>query len=661
MSFLFRLRVVFGLAFLSGFGLRAELKPFFQQEVEPMFNVLRPQDYWQALLLVARKDRQQAMQLIQDAQEAVDQQNIWPWQVERPENIDDFFDRILIDSIKGSPQTLTYLGLLESLSVHQHNQYLDDLSLDALKQKIADAKNNLAILQTYDLQELTKEQQITYKIVKWALEHEVAGEQYLLHGYIIHQMDGVLVLHTLLFTQLNPLQTLQDAQNYVIRLTKVPQQVDQVIECLLQQKAEGIILPRFMVEKIVAMLERGLPLNLDAHAFYLHVANNLQLNLEACDKAQVLQDLKQALELQVYPAYRKLLEYFNSQLPQLNSDHGVEVHPDGRNYYAYMLQRHTTTDFSAEEIHALGLREVEQILTEMRHILSLENLNDASQTVGDLVQKHLATNQAFFYPATAEGREQCIADYQAIIDRSRQELGALFGLKPAAAVNVKRVPEHEEEGSAGAYYCPPNLDGSRPGTFFVNLRDMAENPKYGMETLAIHEAEPGHHFQFAVQFESNLPLLRRADGLASYTAYVEGWALYAEKLAYEHGFYSSSFAKLGHLQDELLRAVRLVVDTGIHHLGWTRQEAIDYMQAVTGYHRASVVTEIERYFVLPGQACAYKIGQLKILQLRDKARTALGDRFKLSDFHDVVLGLATAPLAVLEEVVDHYIADKLAL
>jgi uncharacterized protein (DUF885 family) len=231
----------------------------------------------------------------------------------------------------------------------------------------------------------------------------------------------------------------------------------------------------------------------------------------------------------------------------------------------------------------------------------------------------------------------------------------LFDLKPKVSVKIQPVPSYEEESQAGAYYCSPSIDGSRPGLFFVNLRSMQELPIYRMETLAMHEAEPGHHFQIAVQNDMNLPMLRN---LTHNTAFVEGWALYAEKLAYEQGFYSSSFAKLGHLQDELLRAARLVVDTGIHKKRWTREQAIDYMTAATGMNRESVATEVERYFVLPGQACSYKIGQLKILELRQRAKDLLGDNFSIQEFHNLILKTGSCPLAVLEEVVDQYIHEK---
>ncbi|HSW73680.1 MAG TPA: DUF885 domain-containing protein, partial [Candidatus Limnocylindria bacterium] len=287
----------------------------------------------------------------------------------------------------------------------------------------------------------------------------------------------------------------------------------------------------------------------------------------------------------------------------------------------------------------------------MAAIFSTIGISTQDKSVGVLMQE-LSQDPQFYYPNTAAGRQECLTDYQTILERSRKELAHLFDLKPKMSVKIQQVPAHEELGKPMAYYFRPSMDGSRPGIFFANLRNMAEVPTYGMETLTIHEAEPGHHFQIALQQEMPLPIIRK---ITTYTAYAEGWALYTEKLAYEHGFYSSPYAQLGHLQDELLRAARLVIDTGIHHKRWSREQAIEYMKDVTGYHHDSAVTEVERYFVLPGQACAYKVGQLKILELRQRAKVALGDRFNIKEFHNVILKTATVPLTILESVIDEYI------
>jgi uncharacterized protein (DUF885 family) len=317
------------------------------------------------------------------------------------------------------------------------------------------------------------------------------------------------------------------------------------------------------------------------------------------------------------------------------------------------LRSQTTSNLSADEIHALGLREVERIQAEMRAILSGEGL-DATDLGATL--RTLNAEDRFLYPDTDEGRAQVLADYQAILDDAAPRLPALFGRLPKAPVRVERVPAFKEKGAPGAYYMPPPLDGSKPGIFYANLRSVREIPKFGMRTLAYHEAIPGHHLQIAIAQElPGLPIFRR---VVPFTAFVEGWALYAERLALENGFHPTPYDRLGALQAELFRAVRLVVDTGIHAQRWTREQAIEYMLNNTGMPDTDVVAEVERYIVSPGQACAYKVGQLAILSLRDRAQRALGRRFDLRAFHDVVLGQGALPLELLERKVDDWIADQ---
>jgi len=270
----------------------------------------------------------------------------------------------------------------------------------------------------------------------------------------------------------------------------------------------------------------------------------------------------------------------------------------------------------------------------------------------------LSKEQRFLYPDSDEGREQILADYQRLIDEVSAGLGDAFDLRPKAPVEVRRVPEFKEKTAPGAYYTMPARDGSMPGIFYANLRSVEEIPRYGMRTLTYHEAVPGHHFQIAIQGElEGLPVFRT---LPLFSAYSEGWGLYAEQVAAELGFQEDPYDRLGYLQAQLFRAVRLVVDTGIHAKRWTREEAIDYMMANTGMPRTDVVAEIERYIVMPGQACSYMIGKLKIVELRERAEKALGDDFSLADFHRVVLENGAVPLAVLEDIVTNYIEEKRA-
>ncbi|MFT4854416.1 MAG: hypothetical protein ACI9YR_002817, partial [Bacteroidia bacterium] len=270
----------------------------------------------------------------------------------------------------------------------------------------------------------------------------------------------------------------------------------------------------------------------------------------------------------------------------------------------------------------------------------------------------LKADPRFYYPDTDEGREQILKDYQSILDEVDLAMDNVFSLRPETGMEVQRIPEFKEKTAPGAYYQPPARDGSRPGVFFANLYDIKATPKYGMRTLAYHEGIPGHHFQVTISQElSGLPIFRT---LSPFTAYTEGWALYTEQLAWELGFQDDPFDNVGRLQSELFRAVRLVVDTGIHAKKWTRQQAIDYLLTNTGMPESDVVAEIERYIVMPGQATSYKVGMIKILEVREKAKLALGDTFDIKEFHDVVLKNGAVPLDILERLVDNYIREKQA-
>jgi uncharacterized protein (DUF885 family) len=336
-------------------------------------------------------------------------------------------------------------------------------------------------------------------------------------------------------------------------------------------------------------------------------------------------------------------------------NHGAWRLPDGERYYAWCIRQHTTTEMTATELHELGLAEVARIGAAMDDILRQQGLAEGS--VGARVQQ-LAARPEQHFPNTAEGRQAMLAQYRAILDEAQQKLDTAFARRPRLALEVQAVPEFAQATAPGAYYRFGAFDGSRPGVFFANLRNTAETPKFAMRTLAFHEGVPGHHLQIALAQElQGLPFFRR---IVPFTAYSEGWALYAERLAFELALLPGALDNLGRLRDEQMRAVRLVVDTGIHAKRWSREKAIAYMLEHTGMAETDGVAEIERYFVNPGQALAYKAGMLKILALREKARAALGPRFDLKLFHDEVLGHGALPLVLLERSIDDWITRQKA-
>jgi uncharacterized protein (DUF885 family) len=442
-----------------------------------------------------------------------------------------------------------------------------------------------------------------------------------------------------------------DVRNYITRLSKFDQAFRQALESVEYRESLEIVPPRFVMTHVLKEMREFIEPKPEENVLHVHLAEALDEveGLEDTRREELLLDAAAVIEGTVYPAYRLLIEYFEDREPTASTDNGAWKLPDGDRFYAHMLRSYTTTELSAEEIHQIGLEQVERLQGEMKAILKAEGYS-----TGDFAttMQSLSREERFLYPDTDEGRRQILADYQGIIDEIDAGMDSFFTMRPETGVEVERIEEFKEETTPLAYYSMPALDGSRPGIFYVNLRDVAEIPKFGMRTLAYHEAIPGHHFQVALAQElEGVPFFRK---IIPFTAYAEGWGLYAEQVAAENGFQEDPFDRLGYLSGQLFRAARLVVDTGIHHKRWTRQEAIDYMVATTGMAEEEIVTEVERYIVFPGQACAYMVGKMEILRLRDEAREALGDAFDLREFHRVVLGSGSLPLTLLRRVVEEW-------
>ena len=338
-----------------------------------------------------------------------------------------------------------------------------------------------------------------------------------------------------------------------------------------------------------------------------------------------------------------------------NQYHGVWSLPDGDDFYALRLRTYTTTDYSAAEIHEIGLQEVERIGNRMKEIF-LELGYEVNKPIGEMMSD-LNENPEFLYEDTPDRKEIVIKDYNQMVKDAEQDVKPYFFDFPESPVEVRAVPEYSEKTAAGGYYQSPSLDGSRPGVFYANLYDIKQTPKFGMRTLTFHEAVPGHHFQIALNLENDELTLYRRLGYRT-SAYTEGWALYAEQLGVEVGMTKSLYDELGVLQSEMFRANRLVVDTGLHYKKWTREKAMEYMKKVTGMSDTEVRVEIERYIVWPGQATSYKMGMIKILDLRDKAMKELGAKFDLRKFHSIVLDQGIVPLFILDDLIDEWINEE---
>ena len=576
----------------------------------------------------------------------------------RPWNLNLFYEKVFAESVFQEPELLSSLGLVEQFGITGHNGKLSDVSPAHQQEVIERFKKDLAQLHQYPLEKQTPSQRLSTHVLDWFLQRQVEGEKFQWHNYPVNQLFGVQNEFPSFMANTHRLLRRKDCDYYLLRLNALPTKFDQLLESLKVREEKQILPPRFVVEKVLKEMSdfvaQPAAANILAKSFKERSAKIKQLNDE--QRADYQTHVEKGLNDRVYPAYRKLIAYFQTLLPKTTTDDGVWKLPDGDAFYAYTLRENTTTTLKPNEVHNLGLQEVARIESEMRRLL------DANGFAGKSISESLVAlgkDPRFLYPNNDKGRAEAIADYTRLITQATERSKQLFLRVPRAKCEVRRVPEFKETTAPGAYYNPGAQDGSRPGIFFANLRDMNEVPKWSMPTLAYHEAVPGHHWQISTAQElTGLPQFRK---VIPFTAYAEGWALYCEWLAKQVAWYESDpFGDLGRLRDELFRAVRLVVDTGIHAKRWTREQAIAYMLEKTGMGEKDVTAEIERYIVNPGQACAYKIGMLKIQELRKHAQEQLEEKFDQREFHDTLLKNGALPLEILEEQVDAYIKAKRA-
>ena len=571
----------------------------------------------------------------------------------RPWNLNLFYEKVFVQVLFDEPELLSSLGLVEQFGFTSHNGKLSDES-PAHQQKVFERwKRDLADLRAYPLDRQSPSQRLSTHVLEWFVERQVEGEKYQWHNYPVNQLFGVQNQFPSFMANTHRLLTKRDCDYYVMRLDALPTKFDQLIESLKVREQKQILPPRFVVEEVLKemtdFISKPAPENILATSFKSRAAKID--NLTALQRADFHTRVEAAVTGRVYPAYEKLIDYFREILPKTTTDDGVWKLPDGGAYYTYLLRDNTTTTLKPDEVHELGAREVARIEGEMRAILDANGF--AGQLVGQSMEK-LAKDPRFLFSNDDKGRADAMAEYTRLITEATERSKQLFLTVPRAKLEVRRVPQFKEATAPGAYYERAAMDGTRPGVFYANFRDMREVPRWSMPTLAYHEGVPGHHWQISTAQElKGLPQFRK---VIPFTAYAEGWALYCEWLAKKSGWYDSDpFGDLGRLQAELFRAVRLVVDTGIHAKRWTREQAIAYMREKTGMGEKEVTSEIERYIVSPAQACAYKVGMLKIQELRARAEQELGTKFDQREFHDVVLRNGAVPLEILEEQVNAYI------
>lgn len=563
-----------------------------------------------------------------------------------------FFERTFEATVQRSPMFMTQLGLKG-----KYDQWDDFSELKQAEDLALTMAWQHELKRDINFDALDEQTKVSYRMWLESAEQTAEAWRWRYHGYVFSQMGGMHTSAPAFLINFHTVDNVPDARAYIARLNGVAPAFDQLIANAREAQRRGVLPPKFVFPLLIEAAREvitGAPFEKSdkKSALLADIEGKIAAlkEVDAATKKQLLADATAALTGAVQPAYAKLIAMFEAQQAAATDEDGVWKLPDGRDYYNYMLRAHTTTRLTADEVHELGVREVARIHREMIAI------KDKVGFKGDLAAflRFTRDDPQFSFPTTDEGKEEYIHRATKMIDAMRVRLPEFFGVFPKAALVVKKVEPFRERGSASAFYDQPSVDGTRPGAYYINTLDMRALPIWEMETLAHHEAIPGHHMQTAIAQElEGIPRFRK---FAGFTAYVEGWALYAEYFPKEFGFYQDPMQDFGRLADELLRAVRLVVDTGIHAKKWTRAQVMDYFRANTPQSERDLFTETNRYIVWPGQASSYKVGMLKILELRERAKKELGAKFDLRAYHDLVLKNGAVPMSVLEDLVNAWIA-----
>lgn len=558
--------------------------------------------------------------------------------------IEPFFEESYRQLLLRDPDRLFVNGLAEAYGVP--NDRFSDLSIPYLQDTARLEEAILEILRAYDREELSQDEQLSYDIYSWYLEDRLRGHQFMLHDFPVNSLTIWGVQNWLVDFMVNyqPIESAADIEDYLTRLSEIDTWTEQLIEGLEARAQAGILPPKYILEDTIEQIEDHLGMQADGstipEATVLYSSSRTKISqIDGMDtevKQTWSQEVRDAIESTFIPAYLELREYLFDLVSRADDEGGAWTLPDGAAYYSYALRHETSTQMTPDEVHQLGLSEIKRIQQE---------LNAMARELGytqDEIEQRLAEDSS---PLSGTELQD---EFERLIKVADQASRNYFGLYPQSELVVQQEPH----GSL-AYYIPPPYDGSSPGRFYVNLENPT--PKYLLPSLTFHETIPGHHIQGALTRELEIPTFRKD---IEFNAYVEGWALYAERLAWEMGLYDEDpLGNLGRLQLEEMRALRLVVDSGVHAMGWTLKEASEQVERLTG---SSINQEyLTRFFVVPGQASGYTIGMLKILELRQRASDQLGDVFDLREFHDVIIGNGAMPLEILEKLVDDYIEAKL--
>ena len=542
-------------------------------------------------------------------------------------------------SIDENPLYASYMGDKSS------NQDWPDLSEETLRIRQKKTRDVLREIKKIDSQKLSEENKLNHRLFLYNYERSVRGQQFDSHLLVFGQRGGIQLEHET--AESLGFMTRQDYLDWIARLEKLPNYIEQHITLARLGVERNVTAPRILMERVARQIQLQL-VNEPTDSPFFNVFEEMSETID--DRSEITEKAIQVISEAVIPSYQKFSDFFvNEYLPASRTSIGVADLPNGYAWYENLARYHTSTELTPEEIHQIGLSEVKRIRSEMNKIIERVGWEGTF----DEFLNFLRTDPQFYY----ETSEELLQAYLATSKELDPKIVPLFKVLPRMPYGIRPIPEESAPDTTTAYYMRPSADGSRAGYYYVNLYKPEVRPKYEIEVLSVHEAVPGHHLQIALAMEiENIPNFRKYSG---YTAYVEGWGLYSESLGYDMGLYQDPYSEFGALTYDMWRAIRLVVDTGMHYKGWSREQAIDFFKENAAKTEQDIVNEVDRYLIMPGQALAYKIGQLKIMELKQKSKESLGEKFDIKEFHHVILGEGALPLDVLEEKVNDYINQNL--
>ena len=577
----------------------------------------------------------------------------------KPFSLDHYLNKEIAIELIESPEYMTYIGVFDKFNfIFKHKEKLTVPSEENQRKKYLKKLKRLDLLKKYDPEKLSDIQKITQKIAIFDTKNDINQfENFRYHSYLFNQISGNHLNLVEFMTDTHPIKNHNDAISYIKRVKLFKDVLKANLEYLENQKKIGIYPPKFVFDHVINQLNELISFEENNNPLISIFVKKLRdINIEESKISNLKYQLSLVVQSYVNPGFLLILDFMNDNYNNANIHHGVWSLPNGDEFYNFKIKSFTTSDYSPEQIHQIGLDEVDRISKRMKEIF-IQLGYEVNKTIGEMMNE-LNEDSNFLYDDTPDRKKIVISDYNEMLIQAKKDVKPYFERLPKSKVEIRAVPEYSEQTAAGGYYQAPSLDGSRPGVFYANLYDIKQTPTFGMRTLTFHETIPGHHLQIALNQENKKLTLYRKLGYRT-SAYTEGWALYAEQLAIEIGMTKNLYDELGVLQSEMFRANRLVVDTGIHFKRWSREQAMDYMKKTTGMSDTQVRVEIERYIVWPGQALSYKIGMLKILELREKAKERMGENFNIKSFHSLILDQGIVPLFILEDIVNEWMENNI--